>query len=785
MSENQEKIEGNHQKTEGTDQNLGENQREEASINIGYAISQLLKNEKNQNPKAQMWESVIKNFMDGNLQVGSREPIKGTPAWVTLEVANGGFATGNYAAGGKLMEHEVELLKELGYGKEDPTFSNINPRRTLNEFFLTQKGLNVLNSFLESLSFKIQVPEESALLTVCWLLLQDRKSEAEALLKEIEPWFNQLRFYPIPSDVPLGSGALVMVSNVSEVVENLKQITMTAYGFLLQKSLRVSLPLYDRLLSLVLATSEGNNVPHTVLNGEQKKKTEGDKPFTKDPNDPALMTEYNQVKELLEKSDMLSGRRSTKGFGVIWRATKLFFLGKKDDHSTNRVYNLLAQINVKRGLPGSEKLATLRKTQEKAASKAGDSENHAKVLIKRLEQYPQSDGIEDIDALLMPITRLEAKERPPLEEGQPIIESIKSKVERAKKATVEQLCADGIIPSSEVLAVLIPSVFSSVRTSGLTDAKLAALLSSSYIAFKKRRSLLLLNLEQQVKFEGLPWCSILSKAANAMNKNGLDASQAVLQTISDVVVATLTTWPDKILPNTFIGAIDDILRPSKTDFPLTKELASDIFMHSFSQTFVNATKKSFELLQGTLYQRYFGLTSVNEKVAKASFSEKELYDLCIQLSKANPGGWNTANNGKIIEACMILSTHNLAVMYSHPVIRKKLEGVVQTLPSKIFWRICKDVSLLSGMPWKAQLQTVKDASYAWRQMIFFASLLPNGGDVAFFEFCDSHLKKQNEEVNRKLGGHLNRLKKAWKDESHPWPGSTLVGWTTEKHSLMK
>lgn len=46
------------------------------------------------------WNSVTAGMADGSLEIGSRTPVRDLPTWVTLEVAQGGFATGRPAAGG-------------------------------------------------------------------------------------------------------------------------------------------------------------------------------------------------------------------------------------------------------------------------------------------------------------------------------------------------------------------------------------------------------------------------------------------------------------------------------------------------------------------------------------------------------------------------------------------------------------------------------------------------------------------------------------------------------------
>lgn len=57
---------------------------------IRYVLAKLAQARQNNNEgKITKWEDFIKN-MEG-ITVGSRTPVAGTPAWVTLEVAAGGI----------------------------------------------------------------------------------------------------------------------------------------------------------------------------------------------------------------------------------------------------------------------------------------------------------------------------------------------------------------------------------------------------------------------------------------------------------------------------------------------------------------------------------------------------------------------------------------------------------------------------------------------------------------------------------------------------------------------
>lgn len=141
--------------------------------------------------KAQRFRQVMAGMLDGSIAVGSRTPVAGAPAWATLEVAHGGFATGGLLAGGALQPHEIELLREAPApaGKE---------RATLNLHFLGDEGRARLLDMLASGRYRVNVPEEGALLVVAWLLANGQGERAQAVLDEILPLADRLRFYPVP-----------------------------------------------------------------------------------------------------------------------------------------------------------------------------------------------------------------------------------------------------------------------------------------------------------------------------------------------------------------------------------------------------------------------------------------------------------------------------------------------------------------------------------------------------------------------------------------------------------
>ncbi|HEX9060428.1 MAG TPA: hypothetical protein VF941_09635, partial [Clostridia bacterium] len=136
--------------------------------------------------KLRQWQEVLSGIDSGIIEVGSRTPVN-VPEWVTLEVVTGGFTTGEYLAGGEIQEFEIQLIQKFGLKA-----AKKEVRRTLNAFFLTEKGLEYIYNLYSTGCYKINVPEEGALLTIAWLLSKDLILPAGEIIDEIIPFFDSL-----------------------------------------------------------------------------------------------------------------------------------------------------------------------------------------------------------------------------------------------------------------------------------------------------------------------------------------------------------------------------------------------------------------------------------------------------------------------------------------------------------------------------------------------------------------------------------------------------------------
>src|SRR5206468_6022627 len=134
----------------------------------------------------------------------------------------------------------------------------------------------------------------------------------------------------------------------------------------------------------------------------------------------------------------------------------------------------------------------------------------------------------------------------------------------------------------EVLARLVPQLAAQVRAAGLADVDLRRLHGAIYQAFRRRRSLLLLNLQSQVKLEELPWV----RALDAHRRDDLGARDQARQVLEQVVRLAVTAFPQQILPNKLLQEVRVLADSAGLHLPIVDEVAADIFMGDFSEQYL-------------------------------------------------------------------------------------------------------------------------------------------------------------------------------------------------------
>lgn len=713
--------------------------------------------------RASAWVEVLQGMASGRLRIGSRTPVRGLPAWVTPQVVRGGFATGRATAGGPLEDYEREWADQVGVG---------HSRALLFGYFLTDPGLAALNQLLTTRTYEAIVAEEVALLTVAWLLRAGDRAAALELLEELAPFADRLRFAPRPS---IGAGLppdYLFLWSASQVKTRLDNKRASPPVEAQREALAVWNPLADRFLALWWSTRDDRGVVGTSFAVDWVKAA------------LSLLQEYDALKRVHTRSG--KHRNPKQNLWVLVAATRGQLEGWRDDRLTGRLRVAVADMVAKRGTPGSESLQQLRRVQAEVAAAPAHREL-ARLAASRLAAARGDEGLLDPSAYGHPVTKDESQ-RSGVWSGTAMPRSVTASIARAQAAPLQDLVAAGAVPSAEVLASLIPSVTAATVSATYPDSDLGALMAAGYLAFRRRRSLLLLDLQKQVQFTELPWVDAV--AAHGQPRRPDDTLQVVRQ----IGGMALDAFPGTILPNPLVRELNQLLTSAGLRAQLTEEVAADIFMGRFSDKFLRSARDASRLLTGTVYADYYDLDPAQLEhlqpdrrpllwfLPRRRPQADTFTELCVRRAHSPGRSWSVANNGTILEQAQILTTHNLATLV-HLGIQPTRSWADLALAA---YQRAEQLIVLAPRQ-RRPLPTIKDAAYAWRQTLFFLSMAGPGTVAPFLEQARTTLpghSPTSTNLDALLGGlddidHGRRF-----DSAGLGPrGRRLTGWTTSRHWL--
>jgi len=673
------------------------------------------------------WQAVLAGMTAGELTVGSRTPVRDTPAWVTLEVAHGGFATGRYLAEQPLDDAETARLAGL------PRLPGRTDRERLNLWFLSDDGQAELLSALEQDRYKIELPEHAALPAVALLLARGHHEGALDLLAHLRPLLHRLRLAPTLLHASRPSSTLVHLESVGDVRRQLQHTTTPLQVQAMNATLSVWNPLLDDLLALWAETVEGE-LPHLLVGPEGPATVAGGWPCRRFPDDWATRRQELLTRHASAARDTSTPTRHLQRRSSTRRLVEALRTCPRDSSAlTGRdvgwIRRVLADAVAAAGTPGSTGRASLRAQQKDMAARP-TRRAVAQVLLTRLDAYPADSGVPDLDRVSAAVA---PEELPGLIGAQPVPKSLLRKVQRALEAPVAQLVAAGVISSGDVLARVLPQVTAWHLAAGIADPAAEALYARTYVAFRRRRSLLLLDLQHQVRLGELPWVAALE----AFREGGDQSTAAAASALREVVLLALTAFPQAILPNPLVRELEALSRRAGLKVPLVEEVAADIFMGSFTLKWRAAAEVASRTLDGTLYARYYDLpaATVWQQEAReplrlrhrlrAAWKKETAEDFsALCRSRAREAGGpdrSPAGNGTVLEQSQVLTTHNLAVLVDALGLQTRLDQLAPALAEQVLAWIGRS---WQGLPRErhAQLIAIKNIAYAWRQAVFLLSV---------------------------------------------------------------
>lgn len=746
----------------------------EAGVGVGYAYGQLARAlvtaaghdepgaRERARERAERWRAVLRGIDSGALRIGSRVPVADLPVWATAAVVHGGFATGVASAGGPLLPHETALAASAGVPAE---------RGALFAHLLTDGGQEWLTGLLDTGRYRVDLPEEAALLVVAWLARAGERDKAVEVAEEIAPWGGRLRFTPVPvdeaaADTAESTDAVVWRRTAGQAKGDLEQRRPRPRIEAMREALTVWNPFADDLLRLWLDSNDDDGVPARRVDDAWRTRA------------TAMLARYHAL--AAEHTHCSKHRKPKENLAILRSALAAIVTnGELTPRTAGRLRHAVAAMVRKRGEPGSAGHRALRAGQAAVAAVPTHVEI-AREVAGRLATLPARNGVADIDAVIAPVGS-----------GFAVPEPIARVARRAWAAPVADLIRAGIVPSAEVLAELVPRITASVTAAAYLDPALQRLMAATYRAFRTRRSVLLLNLEHQVRVGELPWVAAVERYRSPDN---VPRARAAVRTLGELAV---DGFPGTLLPNPLIQELSTLSRAADDRVPWVEELAADIFMGAFSAKFLHAAQVAADLLQGSLYERYYGIDYAAvlaiDDVTKSRYgaSTSQRFDrLCADRAAATaaPAGRrrssSVAANGTVIEQGQILTTHNLATLVAIAGVRPRTGW--PGLADRAFAEVTSLVDRADRQP--RALASIKNAAFAWRSMIFYATI----GDVdgRFVDRLRATLDGAREPVRRMLRPAVAGLAHAVDGGTfHPdgtaiaGDGRRFLGWTVGRHPL--
>ncbi|MDX3075517.1 hypothetical protein [Streptomyces sp. MI02-7b] len=712
------------------------------------------------------WRAVIDGMADGRLAIGSRTPVAGLPAWVTPQVLRGGFATPHASAGGPLLPYERDAARSAGVPAE---------RSALFAYCLTERGLDRLYALLDSGRYEVAIPEEAALLTVAWLVRAGDVTAAVGLVRVLEPFAGRLRFTPRPSARPAPDPRGVHRRTVGDAAALLARRRPHSAVETQREALGVWQPFGDELLTHWLETAGTGRVLDHLPDDAWRQRG------------AALLRRYQDLAAIHTRCT--KHRDPKENLGILRGALEETAAGRPlNPRQLGLLRHAVESMVRRRDRPGSERHTRLRARQ---AVQAALPSHHAlaQLVLRRLSALPQDTGTADTAQLIADVTEPEARESG-LPAGTVLPPAIRRVVEAALSAPIRTLVERGVVPSAEVLAELVPQLVAAARARAYPDPALRHLVAADYRAFRNRRSLLLLGLAHQVRVEELPW--VRAVEGHRAPEESREPAEIVLRELGELAVQA---FPGTLVPNPLVRELGVLSRQAESGAPFVEELAADIFEGTFTPKFLTAARVAAELLGGSLYERYYAIDYAAVRNLAITETDKALTragarlgagspafaELCAQRAgRAGTGGRSVAANGMVIEQAQILTTHNLATLVGHVGITP--EPGWDVLARRCFTTVCRTTARVHNNP--RPLPTIKDAAYAWRQMLFYLSLCGPDVQAEFIAHLDGEAARHPGHVAARLAPALTGLRHvAAGGTAEDGTGRRFLGWTTTRHWL--
>ncbi|MNV60579.1 hypothetical protein D3C71_1530460 [compost metagenome] len=162
---------------------------------------------------------------------------------------------------------------------------------------------------------------------------------------------------------------------------------------------------------------------------------------------------------------------------------------------------------------------------------------------------------------------------------------------------------------------------------------------------------------------------------------------------------------------------------------------------------------------------------------------------CAARAGVQPGLGQAAVNGMVIEQQQILTTQNLAVLVADAGLDEVLRSRYAQMAAAGFEWICARQQMKIN-DWHPRLRMIRNTAQAWRQVLFYLSLLAPAEQRAAIAAMEAHLRTQGAAFQRRFRPAMQGLHRAADGERLPQheagaQGARVFrGWSNTRHWLL-
>ncbi|CAM9916802.1 unnamed protein product, partial [Ectocarpus fasciculatus] len=686
---------------------------------------------------------VIEGVRMRGVRVGERTDGHRT-AWVTPDIASGGFSTGKYLAGGPPKPHEVALIEKHALCSGS-AFNCIRGkhralcRRAINRWCLTTRaGRTWLLDLSRSGLYRVPTAEEGCLMAI--VILEEAGISAEHLIAEVSPWFHSLRFFPEPAETAAPDCSISSVSSVGDLLSTATALLHRFEDKMVSDRLRrtavenIYFPTYKAVVEDARRFCVGWSAR---INAAAAPPPEGD-PCCLAPSVALRLATMRANLVLFGFEKKLRRSSLSKLFDALevvalhrdqTRHTFVEHIQRHVDSASARLARRCSNI-----IPPTADLSPRRQAFL----------HQLRGLVQELKQNESPENGLSMDRVA------DMSNRFPL---------FSVEIRRVTLGTLGELAEANLLNSSETLALQAVGVAVKHRATHFAPEPARTLALHLLTAFMKRRSRLLLALATQVRVSEIPWFGALAQAFEEKKGDGQpdESARPVNPVAREVFRAHVTCFAGTQTPNRLVRLLGEYLECKG----LVKEIAADIFQGAFRCTFGTQAKQREEILgPGTPYGDYYAgvLVDFPRDAASRTVSMWELGSEMSDEESEGCGSRSTVvDNGIAIERVATTTTHNLL----HLLVALEMDKDAAVLEPAAMVALARLVESLrsKSTDYRFLRDESRRAAACCRAFLVFASLLQKmvdkdraGGNPAGLPpSLAGRLKEETDEVAASAG----------------------------------